>query len=316
MYQIRQHKQEITDYSWYQSIIDNLFDGVYYVDLDQRILFWNQRAEEITGYSRDEVLGKKCADGFLNYLDEQGHEISSHRCPVTATLHDGQKRDGEFYLNHKQGYRVPISLRVLPIHDERGNLLGAVELFLDRSQLNRDRETLSQLKEKTLMDSVTEVGNFRLTRLNLQHRFEELHDYQIKFGLLVLKIDKLAEIEQHYGLAIRDQVLLMVSQALGNSIRRSVDLLTRWNEDEFIILFPNINERVLKMLAGRLSSLVKDTSLILEQAAPLHITLSVSGTMAQNNDSAHTLLERAHQTLAACQALGDNRVSIVTGIYE
>ncbi|MCW6036296.1 GGDEF domain-containing protein [Spirulina subsalsa FACHB-351] len=316
MYQIRPARQEITDYSWYQSIIDNLFDGVYYVDLEKRILFWNQRAEDITGYSREDVLGKKCQGNLLKHLDETGHELSGQRYPLTATLQDGQKRSGDFYLYHKQGYPVPISLRVLPIHDERGNLLGAVQLFLDRSQLHRDQETVSQLQAKSLIDQVTEIGNYRLTRLNLEHRFEELHEYQIKFGLLVLKIDHLTEIEEDYGLIIRDQVLCMVAKTLSTSIRRTVDLLTRWNQDEFIILFPNINERVLKMLAGRLSFLVKDTCLVLDQTSPLHVTLSVSGTMAQNNDSAHTLLERAHQTLAACQALGDNRISIVTGIYE
>ena len=52
----------------YLTIINNLNDGVYFVDLDRRILFWNKAAERITGYSADEIMGSQCQDYILNHI--------------------------------------------------------------------------------------------------------------------------------------------------------------------------------------------------------------------------------------------------------
>ncbi|MCK5682659.1 PAS domain S-box protein [bacterium] len=49
---------------FFNSILDQLYDGVYLTDLDRRILFWNKAAERITGYLADEVLGKKCLENI------------------------------------------------------------------------------------------------------------------------------------------------------------------------------------------------------------------------------------------------------------
>ncbi len=57
---------------FYREVLDNLYDGVYYVDPHRRITFWNKAAENITGYSRQEVLGRKCSDNLLVHVNDQG----------------------------------------------------------------------------------------------------------------------------------------------------------------------------------------------------------------------------------------------------
>ena len=70
----------------YLTIINNLNDGVYFVDLDRRILFWNKAAERITGYSADEIMGRPCQDNILNHIDEDGRPLCVIGCPLFAAM--------------------------------------------------------------------------------------------------------------------------------------------------------------------------------------------------------------------------------------
>jgi PAS domain S-box-containing protein len=62
------------------TVQENLSDGVYFVDRGRRILYWNKGAERITGYSKDEVLGRRCRDNLLNHCDDAGTILcTTHR---------------------------------------------------------------------------------------------------------------------------------------------------------------------------------------------------------------------------------------------
>ena len=63
----------------YQDILDHLHDGVYFVDRDRVITYWNQGAARISGYGAERVLGRSCRDGILNHVTANGW-----RCARTA----------------------------------------------------------------------------------------------------------------------------------------------------------------------------------------------------------------------------------------
>ena len=67
--------------SFYETLLDNLYDGVYFVNLEREITFWNKAAEKITGFSKAEVIGKRCADNLLCHVDQRGNSL----CPVSYT---------------------------------------------------------------------------------------------------------------------------------------------------------------------------------------------------------------------------------------
>ena len=58
-----------------RSLLDHFFDGVYVVDRQRRILFWNRSAENITGYRSDEVVGRCCADNILRHVTIDGDPL-------------------------------------------------------------------------------------------------------------------------------------------------------------------------------------------------------------------------------------------------
>lgn len=59
----------------YKAILDQTYDGVYFVDTDRRITYWNRGAENISGYQLGEVLNRRCSDDMLCHIDTEGRSM-------------------------------------------------------------------------------------------------------------------------------------------------------------------------------------------------------------------------------------------------
>lgn len=125
-------------------LLNTMFDGVYIVDRQRRIRFWNRGAEEVTGYPATEVIGRPCADGILNHVDEAGRPICRRSCPLTETFRTGRPVSRKVYPLRKQGGRVPVVTHVAPIRNAADRIIGAVEVFRDVTS----EEDLRILQEK------------------------------------------------------------------------------------------------------------------------------------------------------------------------
>jgi len=112
----------------YLEILNNLYEGVYIVDKDRRITFWNKSAEDITGFSADEMQGRSCFNNLLNHVDAEGNSLCLGGCPLHKTILDGMDREAVVYLHHKNGHRVPVVVRTVPLVIE-GEIAGAIEIF-------------------------------------------------------------------------------------------------------------------------------------------------------------------------------------------
>ncbi len=105
------------------ALFENLSDPVFTVDSHWRITGFNQRAGEITGFQRDEVLGRYCWDVFRSNLCQVG-------CPLKATLKDGVTRvDQSVRMLNKMGRRLAILVNTSVIKNKRDLVVGAVEIF-------------------------------------------------------------------------------------------------------------------------------------------------------------------------------------------
>ena len=103
----------ITDIDFYKNVLEHLHEGVYFVDLDRKILYWNKAAENITGYSQSEVLGKRCSDN-INHVDDCGIQLCMTTCPLAKTVADSTPREMNLYIRHKKGI-VYLSWYVQPL---------------------------------------------------------------------------------------------------------------------------------------------------------------------------------------------------------
>ena len=103
--------------------------ATYRVGTDRRITTWDADAERLTGFRTEEVVGRHCADGLLNHTDEEGRVLCGARCPLQATMLDGEPRTTHVFFRHSDGYRVPAVVKAQPVHDADGRIVGALETF-------------------------------------------------------------------------------------------------------------------------------------------------------------------------------------------
>ena len=107
----------------YQSLVDNLAEGIFTINTRWRITSFNQRAEQLTGYNSSEVLGRYCWDIFRSDLCGAG-------CPLRTTLETGVTRmDQDVRMLGKGGKRLGVLVNTSVVRDRAGMVVGAVESF-------------------------------------------------------------------------------------------------------------------------------------------------------------------------------------------
>lgn len=294
---------------FYRSLLDSISDGIYFVDRERKVVFWNRGAEEITGYVRSEILELHCHDGKLRHLDQLGNNLCLGKCALARTIDDGQSRQEEVFLHHRDGHRIPVSIRVSPVKDARGSVIGAVEVFQDLSARLADIERIEQLQKMAFLDDLTGIASRRYLETRLRDRLAEMERYRWTFGILLIDIDHFKRVNDTYGHVVGDRMLKMIAKTLSASTR-SLDIVGRWGGEEFLALITSVDASHLAAIGTRYRVLVEQSSLPMPGDPPLQATISLGGTLAKDQDTAESLLERADRLLYRSKASGRNRLSM------
>ena len=198
--------------TFFKDLINNLFDGVYFVNKDREITFWNKGAERITGYDSDYVLGHACRDNLLNHVTETGVELCNVDCPLAKCLKDGKTRELEAFLHHAGGHRVPVSLHVSPIKNETGAIIGAIQNFSNIVKRYTLRKEVKELRQKILVDPLTGIRNRLFLEGRVNATLAEYKYNKAMIGLLFIDIDHFKIFNDNYGHEGGDIVLRIGSQ--------------------------------------------------------------------------------------------------------
>lgn len=290
----------------YQDILDNLFDAVYYVDINKRITYWNKAAERVTGFFKDEVIGSRCSDDILRHIDYDCRELCIEGCPLGKTLLDGEVRTIDAFLHHKEGHRVPVSIRVSPVKDDSGKITGAVEIFSDNSSRDSILEELEKLRNEAYTDSLTGAGNRRYLETVLDTRMKEYKEHKVNFGVIFLDIDNFKNINDTHGHDTGDDVIKMVSRTVGNILRK-LDVLCRWGGEEFVAVVPNINSKYLEEMADRIRIFI-EKSFFMKGDMKISVTASIGAAIINEDDTIESLLKRGDELMYKSKKTGKNRV--------
>ena len=291
----------------FRGLLDHLKEGIYTLDKDRKITYWNEGAEKLTGYTSSDVLGKRCSDTFFLHINEEGKNICDTNCPVLKTLQDGRSRDEEIYLHHKKGHRVPILVRIVPIRDQEKRIIGAAEILSDNLSNVALKRQIKHLQQQSLLDPLTNLLNRRGIEMNLNSKIQEMKRYGLNFGLLFIDIDRFKTINDTYGHVTGDAVLKMVSKTLSNSIR-PFDILGRWGGEEFIAIIANVDDQMLSSIAERCRFLVENSGLPHEYG-PAKVTVSIGATPSRPDDDMRKLIKRADELMYSCKEFGRNCVT-------
>ena len=144
-------------------ILDHVAEGILTVDREGSVAWFNRAAEQITGFSKDEVLGKPCRTVLQTGL------CGTEACPLEQTVrHHRNAANLEVIITNKWGRQIPVSVSVAPVRDEHGDILGAVESFRDLSIAKDYR--LEPEEQPSLKNIVT--NNTRM--LSILHHLRDL----------------------------------------------------------------------------------------------------------------------------------------------
>jgi diguanylate cyclase (GGDEF)-like protein/PAS domain S-box-containing protein len=292
----------------YRDVLDNLYDGVYFLDSQRRIFFWNKAAERITGYPAAEVLGRSCKDNILCHVDGGGHPLCREDCPAAQVLRDGKRREAEVFLLHKNGYRKPVRIRVAPIEDADGAVVGAMEIFTDDPSHESLRRRVALLEELSALDPLTHLPNRRSMAASLSARFAENRRYGDGFGILFIDIDHFKTVNDRHGHETGDRVLRIVAKTLSRSLR-PFDLAGRWGGEEFLAVVCKVGGAELGMVAERARALTAETRIPLADDY-LSVTVSIGATLAKSDDTPETMIRRADRLMYNSKMAGRNQVCL------
>jgi diguanylate cyclase (GGDEF)-like protein/PAS domain S-box-containing protein len=295
---------------FFRSILDSFSDGVYFVDRQRVITYWNQGAERITGYSAATVIGTRCSDDLLVHVDSAGRNLCQGLCPVAATIGDGCHREARVFLRHRDGHRVPVKIRVAPLFEADGTVMGAVEVFHDDAETMAALERVDELQRAIYLDALTGLANRTYTEITVRARLDEMVRYRWPFGVLFLDVDHFKLVNDGHGHETGDRVLRAVAGTLAKSAR-SFDLVGRWGGDEFVAVVANVDLPAVATLAERFRALV-ETSRVSCDGRALPITVSVGAALARAGDTTDGLLRRADALMYESKRAGRNTATVET----
>lgn len=299
-----------SDTNFYKDLLDNMEDGVYFVDRDRRITYWNKGAERITGYKSETVIGKSCMDNLLNHVTAEGKMLCLDGCPLTVCMQNGEPVAAEVFLHHAAGHRVPVHVRAAPIHDPKGEIQGSLETFSQATGAVVDQLELVELRHRSNTDVLTGLRNRAYVERLLAGLLSGNEETPCSLGILFIDVDKFKEVNDTFGHDIGDKVLKMVSNTIQSNLRNT-DVVGRWGGDEFIAVIQDVQSiQFLQMIAAKIRMLTEVSRLDMENQS-CQVTISVGGTLAQKGDTRESLVKRADELMYEMKRSGRNQVKVM-----
>ena len=298
------------DRNWnlYQEILNHTYEAVYFVDRNRMITFWNKEAERITGFSADEIIGKYCYDNILNHVNDEGVHLCIAGCPLERTIYDGARRETKVYLQHKNGHRVAVLVKTIPILSNH-EVIGGAEMFVEEHAIKGQRTELESLRVLALFDQLTQLPNRFSLEQELTSALAAYQKFDIPFGVLFLDVDFFKRVNDTYGHQAGDRVLQGIAVSLRQAFRTN-DVVGRWGGEEFLILLRDIDAPRLMRLAEKARILVERTNTRNEEY-DIAVTISIGASMMTKEENIATLLKRCDDALYQSKRKGRNTVTLL-----
>lgn len=213
-------------------VFENTAEGVVITDADAQIIEVNLAFTEITGYPRDEVIGRNPR------LLASGHHDREFYQAMWLSLEQTDQWRGEIWNRRKDGEVYPEWQHISAIRDERGTLTHYVSVFSDISQIKEAQEELDHLAHH---DPLTGLPN----RLLLLHRLEQAirnaRRHASLLAVLFIDLDRFKHVNDSLGHAVGDQLLCSVATRIRESLREN-DTVSRIGGDEFVLVLEDVEK--------------------------------------------------------------------------
>lgn len=285
------------------NLLDDFFEGIYVLDKQRKIIFWNKEAEKITGYEAKEVVGKSCRDNLLKDVDKKGNELCINDCPMVFAMNKKIKVEDEVFLHHKNGFRLLVRVKGIPIIEDN-EAKGLIELFVPKG-FTREYNHIDDLIDLAYRDSLTEAYNRKGFDFIYPLRQREMELLGFHRAILFFDIDDFKKINDTYGHDVGDKVLIAVAQTFIKSLRRD-DMVIRWGGEEFVLILFFRKLGFLNEIGRKLVKLIESTFIHYSDKI-IKITISGGGTYLRKEEDIHQAINRADRLMYEAKKKGKNQ---------
>jgi diguanylate cyclase (GGDEF)-like protein/PAS domain S-box-containing protein len=218
-----------------QVVLDSIGDAVLSTDRAGNLTYMNREAESLTGWSREEALGRPLAEVF-HIFDGASRSLA----PNPAVRAMEEDRTVELALGcvlvRRDGSELEIEDSAAPIHDRDGVVAGAVIVFHDVAQSRAVAERMAYLARH---DYLTGLANPSLLTERLTQAIGLAKRHQKQVGLLFIDLDDFKRVNDSLGHLVGDRLLESIARRLQTCVR-GTDTVCRRGGDEFVILLAEI----------------------------------------------------------------------------
>jgi diguanylate cyclase (GGDEF)-like protein/PAS domain S-box-containing protein len=288
-------------------IVDFSQDGVVLVNHDHNIVYYNDGARRIFGYSSEEVLGKHL-DLLIPTRFHLQHDlrIEEFGAGQSAAKHMGHRSNQTFGLR-KDGSEFVCSIGILKLGTKSERYYAAV--IRDISENKRTEEELLRL---AATDPLTGAFNRREFTAVADREALRAQRYHHPLSILMLDLDHFKKLNDTYGHAAGDKALQRFTTLCCNALRNA-DIFGRWGGEEFVALLPETPAAGAAIIAERLREMVADTVINFNDHK---INFTVSIGIAQYRDGETSVdepLSRADAAVYDAKKAGRNQISVHRG---
>ncbi len=284
-----------------RALLDNMYEGVYIVDKDRTIIYWNTAAQRLTGYPAEAVVGKKCHDDLMMHVNERGENLCSDKCPLISAQRDGEVRETTVYLRHSLGHRIPVDVRAVPLRDDSGEVQATMEVFT-RSFGKANSEQLKELAQKAFLDSLTGIPN----KEYIDGKLRSLLANQVPgegrtFGLVFMELANLRQINDDFSMHAANAALKVMARTIAENLDPG-DLVGRWYGGLFLVISRMDRKAVLLNWANKIKALIQHSKV--EDAEDVSLLVCIGGVFAQVGENANLTYQALEGALKNSRTAG------------
>ena len=227
--------------------IEQTSDWVVITDRLGIIQYANKAVEKITGYSREEIIGKK-----TNIFKSGKHEKSFYKY-MWDTILSGRTFRSIFINRRKDGKLFYLDQTITPLKDSEGNIIGFVATGKDITQ---EQELKSRMNYLAYYDPLTDLPNRTNFMERLSFYLDMAETSRSALAVLIMDVNRFKFVNESYGYSAGDKLLRTIGQLLRSAVRPT-DTVARLGSDEFaVVLYPlKRKEEILRTVNNILSKL-------------------------------------------------------------
>jgi diguanylate cyclase (GGDEF)-like protein/PAS domain S-box-containing protein len=288
-----------------KKLVDNMHDGVIFVDSQSTILLWNTGVERLTGVSSAAACGRTLLPALMDMCNTREKRVSNEDCPVAHAISTGVQWLGRVSVMGRQGRHVAVDLHAIPVRTNDGAIRGATVLLHDVSSETSLEEKCQALHAQVAKDPMTQVAN-RAEFDRMLNNFVAAHqESNLPCSLIMSDLDHFKSINDTHGHQAGDAAIITFASLL-KTMCRSGDLVARYGGEEFAVLCADCTNAAA---ARKAEDIRKALSEIKQQALGNQVvTASFGVTELQAGDTPETMLRRSDRALLQAKDQGRNQV--------